>query len=84
MKPSPSAQRPKPAFERTSPEFQKKLRAVATEAKRDVVEVFDLWCAYCRTCDSYDQSPIPGEFLAWNFRTLGLTLQQAHQLGGLL
>jgi hypothetical protein len=47
------------------PEFRVWLAEVGTRCGKTPEQIYGMWWDYCRTCSSYDQSPVQSEFLEW-------------------
>lgn len=67
-------------FTNTHPDFQRKIKAIASQAGLTAPEVYEYWQQYSRQCSNYDQSPVMSEFINWYENELGgdrLALQNA-------
>lgn len=58
-------------LENTHPNFQRRINALASASEKPAEEIYARWRVYSAKCDSFDQSPILGEFVQWNEDFLG-------------
>jgi hypothetical protein len=49
-----------------TPEFRAWLAEVGKPSGKTPEQVWTLWRAYAKTCESFDQSPVQLEFLDWH------------------
>ena len=52
-------------FKKTAESFQTTIRLLASNNKKETLQVYIWWREYCQDCQNYDQSPVFSEFETW-------------------